>query len=161
MKKYNSSGFTLVELLVVIAIIGVLAAMVLQTAGYVQKKGATSRAEAEIAGLSAALENYKAEMGDYPEGTATNNTTNTNDGINQFLRAALSPATGKVFFEFPKGMGPKGADLSATNVVIMDPWGKTYCYQYPGDTNRNGTNFFDLWTPVDGGTNTNQWIKNW
>jgi hypothetical protein len=33
--------------------------LILATAGYVQKKGARSRTEAEIAALSAALESYK------------------------------------------------------------------------------------------------------
>ena len=35
-------------------------------AGYAQKKGARSRAEAEIAAMSAALESYKADNGVYP-----------------------------------------------------------------------------------------------
>ena len=49
-----------------IAIILVLAGLILATSGYVQKKGARSRAEAEIAAISAALENYKADNGTYP-----------------------------------------------------------------------------------------------
>jgi type II secretory pathway pseudopilin PulG len=54
------------ELLIVIAIIITLAALVLSTIGYVQKKGARSRAEAEIAAISAACESYKADNGTYP-----------------------------------------------------------------------------------------------
>ena len=48
------------------AIILVLAGLILGTCGYVQNKGARSRAEAEIAAMSAALENYKADNGIYP-----------------------------------------------------------------------------------------------
>ena len=59
------------ELLVVIAIIIGLAAMILGTVGYVQKKGARSRAESEIAAISAALESYKADNGAYPTDAAT------------------------------------------------------------------------------------------
>ncbi len=67
-------AFTLIELLVVIAIIIVLTGLILSTVGYVQKKGARSRAETEIAAMSAACESYKADNGIYPR-DATNNTT--------------------------------------------------------------------------------------
>jgi restriction endonuclease Mrr len=50
---------------VVISIILVLAGLVLATSSYVHNKGARSRAEAEIAAFSAALENYKADNGIY------------------------------------------------------------------------------------------------
>ena len=70
----SRSAFTLIELLVVVAIIIVLAGLVLSTAGYMQKKGARSRAETEIAAMSAACESYKADNGIYPRDT-TNNTT--------------------------------------------------------------------------------------
>jgi prepilin-type N-terminal cleavage/methylation domain-containing protein len=45
------SAFTIIELLIVMTIILVLAGLILATAGYVQKKGARSRTEAEIAAL--------------------------------------------------------------------------------------------------------------
>src|SRR5438045_9545936 len=68
-------AFTLIELLIVISIIIILAGLILSTVGYVQKKGARSRAEAEIAAMSAALESYKADNGIYPR-DPTNSTTN-------------------------------------------------------------------------------------
>ena len=61
-------AFTVVEILVVMTIILVLAGLVLATSSYVHNKGARSRAEAEIAAMSAALENYKADNGVYPRG---------------------------------------------------------------------------------------------
>ena len=162
-QKNNATGFTLIELLVVITVIAILAGLVLQTAGYVQKKSARSRAEAEIAALSAALESYKADMGDYPAGTNGLSTgTDTPGTSNAFLRAALCPtASGsKVYFEFSKGMGTNSTNISDTNQAIIDPFGEGYGYMYPGSTNRSGSNFFDLWSR-SGSTNTNQWIKNW
>ena len=48
-------AFTIIELLVVITIIIILGSLILSTVGYVQKKGARSRAEAEMAAMSAAL----------------------------------------------------------------------------------------------------------
>src|SRR6476646_5424650 len=68
----KASGFTIMELLIVISIIIVLAALVLATAGYAQNKAARSRAGAEIAAISAACENYKADNGIYPRGNHTN-----------------------------------------------------------------------------------------
>ena len=146
-----SSGFTLIELLVVIAIIAILAALVLSTAGGIQRKAARSRAESEIAALSSALESYKADNGDYPAGTnlAGSNTFN--------LLTNLMPTNAgtKVYFE---------ANKSTTNTsgYLTDPFGSTYGYQYPGDPARSGTNFFDLWSTAGGSAaNTNAWIKNW
>jgi general secretion pathway protein G len=160
MQKSSPAGFTLLELLVVITIIAILAGLILNTAGYMQKKAARSRAEAEIAALSAALESYKADMGDYPVGTNGASTGTATPGTNNaFLRAALAPTTGKVYFEFPKGMGTN-TNLMETNQPVLDPFGEGYGYMYPGSTNRSGTNFFDLWSR-SGSTNTNQWIKNW
>ncbi len=156
-------GFTLIELLVVITVIAILAGLVLQGAGYAQKKAARSRAEAEIAALSAALENYKSDNGDYPEGTNSSPSTTTSSGSNNaFLRAALAPSSGKIYFEFSKGMGTNSAALStATNQNILDPFGECYGYFYKNKTSiKSGTNFFDLWSRA-GTTNTNQWIKNW
>lgn len=161
-------GFTLIELLVVITVIAILAGLVLQTAGYVQKKAARSRAEAEIAALAAALESYKVDMGDYPVGTNGNPNTITSTGTNNaFLRAALAPSTGKVYFEFSKGMGANSTVSMNPNQPVLDPFGEGYGYYYTnssaGAANagiRSGTNFYDLWSRA-GTTNTNQWIKNW
>ncbi len=59
-------AFTLIELIVVVGIIAILAALVLSTVGYARKKGQRARAETEIAAMSAACENYKADNGVYP-----------------------------------------------------------------------------------------------
>jgi prepilin-type N-terminal cleavage/methylation domain-containing protein len=68
-------GFTVVEILVVMVIILVLVGLVLATSSYVHNKGARTRAEAEIAALSAALENYKADNGVYPRDLTPNTAT--------------------------------------------------------------------------------------
>jgi prepilin-type N-terminal cleavage/methylation domain-containing protein len=70
--SFRAEGaFTLIELLIVISIIVVLAGLVLATSGYVTTKGRRSRAEAEIAAISAALESYKADNGIYPQSAMT------------------------------------------------------------------------------------------
>jgi hypothetical protein len=65
-------------------------------------------------------------------------------------------AGSKVYFEFDKKMtNPAGN--------IVDPFGATYRYQYPGNVDRSGTNFFDLWSTGKKINETNEanWIKNW
>src|SRR5437763_4413538 len=69
-RRHNA--FTLIELIVVVGIIIVLAGLVLSTVGYARKKGARARAETEIAAMSAACENYKADNGVYPSNSDTN-----------------------------------------------------------------------------------------
>ena len=59
-------AFTIVEMIIVLATILILAGLVLATSGYVRNKGKRSRAEVEIAAISVALENYKADNGIYP-----------------------------------------------------------------------------------------------
>jgi general secretion pathway protein G len=144
------AGFTILELIIVIAIIAILAGLILSTAGYIQKKGASSRAETEIAALTVALENYRADKGDYPHGTNVNGANPPSS--NTFLLTNLMPTNGKVYFEFNKSM------TNASNVV--DPFGENYGYQYPGDANRSGTNFFDLFSRC-ASSDTNQWKANW
>src|SRR5438094_1558500 len=75
-------AFTIIELLVVISIIIILAGLILSTVGYVQKKGARSRAETEIAAISAACESYKADNGIYPREAATTDVLNARSSGN-------------------------------------------------------------------------------
>ncbi len=144
MKKTPRDGFTLIELMIVIAIIAILASLVLSTAGYVQKKGARSRAEAEIAAVGAALESYKADNGDYP--------TNANSASSIALVTNLMPSSGKVYFEFKS--------KSTNSTGWLDPFGSPYSYIYTNGSPNNGTNNYDLWSTAGGGS-SNTWIKNW
>jgi len=148
MKKTPRDGFTLIELMIVIAIIAILASLVLSTAGYVQKKAARSRAEAEIAAVGAALESYKADNGDYPINSSPNYSAPSNT-----LVAALMPSPGKVYFEF------KSKSINSSS--WLDPFGYAYGYNYTNGSPNNGTNNYDLWSTAGGSSITNAWIKNW
>lgn len=176
-------AFTVVELLVVIAIIIILAGLILSTVGYVQKKGARSRAEAEIAAMSAALENYKADNGIYPSNTDTNSLDARTDGTtgssyqtaSLFLYNSLFSAvngsrtsTGKSYLSFkPNMLSP--TDQTASVQYVRDPFGNSYGYSTalqadtanPPSHGYNPT--YDLWSTagLTSGTDSTQWIKNW
>ncbi len=135
-----AAAFTLIELLVVIAIIAVLAGLALSTVGYVNKKGAESRARSEVAALSAAIESYKLDYGVYPSNTSTLYPELTASG------GAGAVNTNKVYFEPQPGM------TNSASGPFIDPWGFEYGYS-------NYTTYFELWSTA-GGTNADNWIRN-
>ena len=154
-RQGSESAFTLIELLVVICIIGILAALTLNVAGYIQKKGARARTEAEMAAM-AALESYRADNGSYPE-VSLEAGSGSSDETKKFVEALMPPdAASKVYFEFNKNM----LQTNSGNLAVVDPFGEVYGYSYPGSQDRGGTNFFDLWSRA-GTKDTNQWIQNW
>jgi general secretion pathway protein G len=177
----HDRAFTLLELLIVISIIIILAGITISTMGYVQVKGARSRAEAEIAAMSASLESYKADNGAYPTDPGTTESVDPSASpvpasASLFLYKQLSgdvsanlqpPATAKVYFAFKPNMlsGAKDASGNLTSVTyIMDPFSQPYGYSTMkasgGAKGYNPT--FDLWSTAGDITNTqSKWIKNW
>jgi general secretion pathway protein G len=174
-KRRWKAGFSLIELFVVISIIIVLAGLILSTVSYVQKKGTRSRAEAEIAAISAALESYKADNGIYPRDNTTNQYTDTLDArqntdptqtvyqnASLYLYEQLSgdssanlqpPATAKIYFSFKPQMlgGTRDANGNLTSVsYIRDPFGNSYGYSTiqaaTGDSTKGYNPTFDLWS---------------
>ncbi len=171
-------AFTLIELLVVMAIIVILTGLILATAGYVQKKGRRSRAEAEIAALSAALENYKADNGIYPTDAITNNLDVATTSLSDYQSPSLKlyeylsgdtnhdrTAEAKTYFPFkPNQLSPVDQIQSVT--ALRDPFGNLYGYSTmkASDSTKNGHNpTFDLWSIGEGaaGASDAKWIKNW
>ena len=182
--SFRAEGaFTILELLVVITIIIVLAGLILATVGYVQKKGARSRAEAEIAAMSAALESYKADNGIYPTDATTNLLkANSNGDPTQSVYANASlylykelsgdhdanrtvnasddlsgnSVVPRTYVTFkPNQLSP--ADQSQTVQSIRDPFGNSYGYSTVKSTNPVGTDgynpTFDLWSTAGLTTN--------
>ena len=182
----SSEAFTIIELLIVMAIIIVLAGLIVATSGYVQNKGKRSRAEAEIAAMSAALESYKADNGVYPTDATTqidpSNATEANcNNASRFLYGELSgdrdwdgsvAAGDKSYMAFKPATLQRPdmrAEISATNKVsaLRDPFGHSYGYstlKATTPTAAGGYNpTFDLWSVADGAFAGDQskWIKNW
>lgn len=183
----GTCAFTLIELLIVMAIIIVLAGLILATSNYVQKKGYRSRAEAEIAAISAALENYKADNGVYPSAADTNALLPNKMGdptASEYQKASLAlyklisgdadndanriPES-KSFFSFqPNQLSPPSQTLAV--VFIRDPFGNSYGYSTVKASAPSGSDgynpTFDLWSTAGATDSSNtpdqsQWIKNW
>lgn len=119
-------GFTLIELLAAIAIVAVLAAIVFGGGGRTTEVGRTARARAELVAISAALETFAREHGDYPRAS-------TNETLVQSLAGRRGPsgaaANGRVHLitsEFTWS-GDPATDATAT---LVDPWGNAYAYFY-------------------------------
>jgi len=136
--RHFGAAFSLIELLVVVAIIAVLAGLTLATLGYVNKKGAESRARSEVAAIASAIEDFKRDTGSYPK---------VNDLVGE-----LTINTGKVYFEvLPRHLNAAGK--------LIDPWGDPYLYATnPAQIQNRG--FFDFYSRAGGETDESKWIRN-
>ena len=173
-RRYNA--FTLIELIVVVGIIIVLTGLVLSTVGYARKKGARARAETEIAAMSAACENYKADNAVYPRDNPTPGYTDALDARqngdptqNLYTNASLylftqlsglnqnqTPITGaRSYFSFKPQM--LSIDTNGNVIAIKDPVGNSYGYSTiqaaTADTTKGYNPTFDLWSTAGLTTN--------
>jgi type II secretory pathway pseudopilin PulG len=179
------AAFTLIELIVVTTVIIILTGLVLSTVGYVQKKGARARAETEIAAISAACENYKADNGVYPRSVTTDGLDPTSADLADYntpSRDMYALISGDANFDGTPDAGARSymtfkpnsllrdnmsnpPSLSNPVTAIRDPFGNSYGYStMKASGGANGYNpTFDLWSVADGAAGTNQakWIKNW
>jgi general secretion pathway protein G len=113
----GADGFTLIEILVVIAVLGILASLVApMVLGHVSDaKISAARSQIEIFGL--ALDAYRMDNDQYPS-------------TEQGLAALVQPPAGEP--APPRWRGPylrKG--------VPLDPWGRAYLYEGPGEAHPN------------------------
>lgn len=110
----NSSrhaGFTLLELLVVIAIIGLLASLVGPRLFGQISKSERETARAQIDSMTKALDAYRIDMGAYPS-----------------VQQGLSALVTKPNADAQKWRGPY-----MQKAIPLDPWGRPYQYQGPGE----------------------------
>ena len=140
-------AFTLIELVVVVAVIVTLVGLVLSTVGYIQKKAARSRAETEIAAMSAACESYKVDNGIYPRDCNTDQLVASSSGdptayqaASLYLYKQLSgdtnanfqppPGTRRYFTFKPQMLeGPRDGNGNLIGVsYVKDPFRNSYGY---------------------------------
>ena len=99
----------MVELLAVIAVIALLSGIVLGTAGYMTNKADRSRCMAHLELLKTALEEYRMEVGQYPQYSNSTNAFEDTTFMNNFSNNV--PETVFVDLEF------------------TDPWGNGFKYE--------------------------------
>ena len=107
-RRARRSAFTLLEVLVVVAIIVMLSGMGSYFFFQQYESAKTSKAQADVKGLSSLVEMYKLQHGEYPGSLE-----------------ALTPE------------GGAGAEASCTRDQIIDPWNKVYQID-PAGTNHHG-----------------------
>ncbi|MDD5020334.1 MAG: type II secretion system major pseudopilin GspG [Candidatus Omnitrophica bacterium] len=131
--RRSLAGFTLIEIMLVVIILGVLAAMVVPRLSGRSEEARKSIAKTDIeSNIPLALDLYEVDTGSFPE---------TLDDLRE------EPADAQNW---------KGPYLKKKPV---DPWGRAYVYQSPGEHN---TGSFDLYSlgkdGVEGGDDD---IVNW
>ena len=110
MSRNKAVGFTLLELLVVVVIIGLLAGFVAPRYFGQVGKSEVNVAKAQLDALEKALDQYRLDIGKYPDGEAG-------------LKALVTKPANE-----PKWSGPY-----LRKDVPLDPWGKPYVYRIPGE----------------------------
>lgn len=106
-------GFTLLELLFVMVIIGLLASYVAPRFFAQVDKSEIKVARAQLDAFDKALATYRLDTGRYPS---------TEQGL-------------KALVERPADESKWGGPYLAKSLPL-DPWGRTYVYQQPGDAGR-------------------------
>ena len=159
----RQQGFTLIELLMVITVILILAGITFGISRGVQNAQARTKAKAELATISQAIEQFKSRYGDYPwhQGGGGDSTDN-----NKMLLYAL---TGRMVLADPSptdntteieaieitdeaqiDKNPKFLDDSKFSTTktgqlttnLLDPWGNPYVYRYKGDNSPDDWDVF-------------------
>lgn len=159
-----AQGFTLMELMVVVAIIVVLASLTVGGLSAMQRNQAKSKATTQIALLSNALEDYKSDMGRYPERFAGDNTGSntlyrslfyegyaynkrkgesdiapeaTEGEATKIYLPELDPTSTKQGWSSTPGGTGNAANPIGENNTVLDPWGFSYNYLPAVDENGN------------------------
>jgi len=142
----SSKGFTLTELLEVILIIGFLSGLLLVVVSGAFESGRKNQAKSELAALSVGLEAYRNKFGDYPRLTirleANDPGDPTDEGVKFFkaLSGIRGPDSGSEDLNpsFPPFLELGNFSLAGHSVnddlVIHDPWGSCYIYEYPSNS---------------------------
>jgi prepilin-type N-terminal cleavage/methylation domain-containing protein len=125
MSPYPSSrsgaGFTLIELLTVIAIIAILVGMLMPATHLLKESARRRQARTMTLTLSAAVKNYRQDLGRYPGQVNAAHAESGAAGIanSAIVQGLRTNPRGRAYFEFaPALLNVAGA--------VLDPWGRRY-----------------------------------
>jgi len=137
-------GFTLTEIMVVVFIIGLLSSVVLFNVLGARSDAQVKTAQVNITALSQALEQYALDAYDYPT-------------QQQGLKALVERPD-----NLPNGASYRTGGYLQKGSVPVDPWGRPYIYERPGDKSGRP---YDLYSHgadgQEGGEELDADIGNW
>ena len=156
----RQQGFTLIELLMVITVILILAGITFGISRGVQNAQARTKAKAELATISQAIEQFKSRYGDYPwhkQGEVDTNKTllfaltgrlalgdpDPEDSTNE-IKALIIDTQSQI------DANPKFLDdtkfstklINGETTNLLDPWGQPYIYWYKWDNSPEAWDVF-------------------
>ena len=161
--RKRQQGFTLIELLMVITVILILAGITFGISRGVQNAQARSKAKAELATISQAIEQFKSRYGDYPwHQSGGGDSTDNNKMLlyaltGRMVLADPSPtdniteiAVIEITDEAQIDKNPKFLDDSKFSTTktgqlttnLLDPWGNPYIYWYKWDNSPDAWDVF-------------------
>ena len=175
----RQKGFTLIELLMVITVILILAGITFGISRGVQNAQARTKAKAELATISQAIEQFKSRYGDYPwhkQGEVDTNKTLLFALTGRMILADPSPtdntteiAAIEITDEAEIDKNPKFLDdskfsttkIGQSSTNLLDPWGNPYIYWYKWDNSPNAWDVFGyhLYSTGPKGSSANTSIK--
>lgn len=175
----RQQGFTLIELLMVITVILILAGITFGISRGVQNAQARTKAKAELATISQAIEQFKSRYGDYPwhkQGEVDTNKTLLFALTGRMILADPSPtdntteiAAIEITDEAEIDKNPKFLDdskfsttkIGQSSTNLLDPWGNPYIYWYKWDNSPNAWDVFGyhLYSTGPKGSSANTSIK--
>ncbi len=142
----QKKGFTLIELLIVMAIIAVLAGLGVVGFGTVQDRQLRARAELQMELLQVALEEYKADVGDYPNlvdgslfdalygfGAQNKNKEGEEASVDSPALRIYMPQLD------PNAKKSMVSDDGSRNII--DPWGNNWIYRRGEDSGAQNPDF--------------------
>jgi prepilin-type N-terminal cleavage/methylation domain-containing protein len=156
----RQKGFTLIELLMVITVILILAGITFGISRGVQNAQARTKAKAELATISQAIEQFKSRYGDYPwhkQGEVDTNKTllfaltgrlvlgdpdpkDTKNDIKALIIDTQSQIDANPKFLDDTKFSTKLINGETTN--LLDPWGQPYIYWYKWDNSPEAWDVF-------------------